>query len=570
MVSLFLLVTTVLFASWAGSGVTDVGSAGKLPAVVSILPPLVAIAMALIYKEVISALLLGVFTGALLYGYQNDGLLGLLQAPFKVFSHYLLDAVNNKDHLSVIIFSLTIGGLVAVISKNGGMLGLVNKIAKHATNAKRGMLATWAMGIVIFFDDYANTLVVGNTMRPLTDKLKISREKLAYLVDSTAAPIASIAFVTTWIGAELGYLKDGLQMIQSAGFEPNITPYAIFINSLPYAFYPIFTLVFMLMLILTQRDFGPMLSIEQTTRKNGVGHSAENQVEEFNEEQLENPDPDCKPQARYALIPVLSLILFTIAGLMYTGYDAETWQGNASFLVKVSDTMGMADPYKALIWSSFSGLMVSIILSLLGRKLSLEKAIKTTMRGYKGMFTAAVILVLAWALSITTQELETAAFLTGVFGDSINPFLLPLITFIFSALIAFSTGSSWGTMAILFPLVLPLTWHICSMAGMPDPEILAILFNVTACVLTGSVLGDHCSPISDTTILSSLATSCNHIAHVQTQMPYALVVGAVSIAVGTLPSAYGIPWFVSFPLGFVVLWFVVKRIAKPINTLIHG
>jgi Na+/H+ antiporter NhaC len=534
----------------------------KLPAWVSVIPPLIAIGMALVYREVISALLAGVFSGALLYGYINQGFSGIIQAPFKVFSEYLLSAVNDPDHLSVIIFSLTIGGLVAVISKNGGMLGLVNKIAKYATSAKRGMLATWVMGVLIFFDDYANTLVVGNTMRPLTDRLKISREKLAYLVDSTAAPIASIAFVTTWIGAELGYIKDGLRLIESAGFETDLSPYAVFINSLPYAFYPIFTLVFMLMLIYTGKDFGPMFKAEVNARK-GLGFGVNQKQGSVQEtESLDGPNEGVTPKARYALIPILTLILGTIAGLLYTGYDANVWSADKNFLVKLSDTMGNADPYTALIWSSFAGLIVSVLYSIAGKKLNLETAVNTTMKGYQSMFTAAVILVLAWALSITTEQLKTAEFLTTVFGDSVHPGFLPLITFVFSALVAFSTGSSWGTMAILYPLVLPLSYHVGVAVDFAEPQIYSILFNVTACVLTGAVLGDHCSPISDTTILSSLATSCNHVDHVKTQMPYALSTGAVAIFVGTIPSGFGFPWYLSFPLGFLVLWFLVKKLGK--------
>src|SRR5690554_141686 len=230
-----------------------------IPGWLSVLPPLIAIGLALIFKEVISSLFVGIFVGAATYGFYTGGMTGIFTALFTVLDHYILNALLDRGHISVILFSILIGSIVAIISKNGGMQGVVNHIIKYATTRRSGMLATYSLGLAIFFDDYANSLVVGNTMRPITDKLKISREKLAYIVDSTAAPAAAVAFITTWIGAELTYISDGIDKIETLhNTEIPLSAYGVFLNSLPYSFYSFFALIFMFILLYKQRDFGPM------------------------------------------------------------------------------------------------------------------------------------------------------------------------------------------------------------------------------------------------------------------------------------------------------------------------
>lgn len=532
-----------------------------IPLWLSILPPLITILLALLFKEVILSLILGIFTGSFIIHFYSQGfLMGLLKSFMAAIDTYILGALSNSGHLAIILFSLLIGGTVNVISKNGGMKGVVNKVSKYANNAKSGQLATWALGIIVFFDDYANTLIVGNTMRPITDRLKISREKLAYIVDSTAAPVASIAFITTWIGAELSYISDGINKID--GLNEGV--YATFINSLAYSFYPIFTLVFILILILKDKDYGPMHKAEYEARR-GTSLTNTNRNNSSMHELIDNIEPkeSIIPKAYNAIIPVLIIIFGTIAGLIYTGYSPEIWSNvETGFWHKLSETIGESDSYLALLWSSFAALGLSILLSVSSRLLSLVESIEATINGFKTMFSAISILVLAWALAIVIEDLNTASFITSIMSENISPFLIPAITFILASLIAFSTGSSWGTMAILYPLIIPACWKICQEYGLNYEETLSIFHNSISCVLAGAVLGDHCSPISDTTILSSLATSCNHIEHVRTQMPYALSVGAVAVLVGTLPSAYGLPVWIAYTLGFIVLYFIVNYFGK--------
>ncbi len=480
----------------------------------------------------------------------------------------MVDSLADTGHISVILFSMLIGGIVALISKNAGMQGVVDLVARRATSAKRGQLVTWFLGIAIFFDDYANTLVVGNTMRSLTDRLRVSREKLSYIVDSTAAPIAAIALITTWIGAELGYIENALQAIESsstqAGTSNALTdqsPYAIFLGSLQYAFYPIFTLLFILFLIIQKRDFGPMYRAELDARKNGLntGSSSQTDMADF------EPEPGIKPNFWNALIPIAIVVLGTVVGLIYTGYSASVWSDSSmGFFQKVATTIGQSDSYKALLWSSAGGLIVALGLTSLKRLLSFGKSIEASLSGFKTMINAVVVLILAWSLAAVTDQMHTADFLAGLAEGKVAYWLIPAITFIISALVAFSTGSSWGTMAIVYPLMLPLGWELSMLESVPFEQAFQIFLNITSCVLAGSVLGDHCSPISDTTILSSLASRCDHIAHVRTQLPYALTVGIISVGYTTLTAVVDIPWYIVFPSGGIILYFIVKYIGREV------
>jgi Na+/H+ antiporter NhaC len=448
------------------------------------------------------------------------------------------------------------------------MQGIVDIISKYAKNARSGQLVTWLLGVLIFFDDYANTLVVGNTMRPVTDRLKISREKLSYLVDSTAAPVAAIAFVTTWIGAELGYIKDGVESIA----DLNESAYAIFFNSLQYSFYPILTLFFMLMLIWKAKDFGPMYKAEVRSRTSGKV-SSENSIssEAVHEEVAAlNPKVGVKIAWYNAAIPVLVIIIGTICGLIYTGWSSEIWNNNElDFAKKVSQIIGNANSYLALLWSSLTALAVAMFLTLSQRLLNLAETLESITKGFKTMLSAILILVMAWSLALVTEDLHTADFITkSLLSFNISPILIPAITFILAAIISFSTGSSWGTMAILYPLILPASWLVCKENNFDYDSSLEIFHNVVSCVLAGSVLGDHCSPISDTTILSSLASSCNHIDHVKTQLPYALTVGTVSVFLGTIPAAFGLSSFFLFPIALLILYLIVHFLGKNTDSFI--
>ncbi len=558
-----------------------------IPFWLSILPPLFAIGLALVFREVIVSLFAGVWIGAFIAGGMRiESLYYFLLSIFEVVSKYVIEALADSDHLAIIVFSMLIGGMVAIISRNGGMAGVVQRLSKYANSPRSSQFITWLLGVAIFFDDYANTLIVGNTMRSVTDRFKVSREKLAYIVDSTAAPVAAVAFITTWIGAELSYISDGVGLL--SGFEAEMTAYSIFIQSLKYSFYPMLTLVFILFIIRTGRDYGPMLTAERRARNTGQVSPLNSQGDVAEETEDLSPLPGIALKARNAVIPVAVVILMTIFGLLDTGFESlyaglvedgtapgrfswgSVWGAlsDEGFFLKLGAVIGAANSYQALLWSSLAGVLVAIGLSLGGRIMSLERSMGTLATGFKTMLPAIMILTMAWSLAATTQELHTATFLTQALQDSVNPYLLPPIIFILAAFISFSTGSSWSTMAILYPLAIPITWTISQANGLDTAICMELLFNVISTVLAASVLGDHCSPISDTTILSSLASDCNHIDHVRTQLPYALTVGIVSLLCGTLSTLMGGGWGICFLLlaiGLVALYGVVRVVGKPVT-----
>ncbi|MCP3932604.1 MAG: Na+/H+ antiporter NhaC family protein [Bacteroidetes bacterium] len=565
----------------------------SIPLWLSILPPLIAILFALLFKEVIVSLFTGILAGSFIAGgLRIDSFYYFFLSFFEVVQKYVLHALDDTGHLSVIIFSLLIGGMVAIISRNGGMAGVVASLSRYARSPRSSQFITWLLGVAIFFDDYANTLIVGNTMRSVTDKFRISREKLAYIVDSTAAPVVAIAFITTWIGAELGYIADGMKLLD--GFDKDMTPYAIFISSLKYSFYPVLTLIFILILIYTKRDYGEMYTAEMRARTTGKVSAATKGIDD--EPDMEDLSPVKGAPLKWynAAIPVLVVIFGTIFGLWDTGIDntyselvkkgipvnseswGDVWAGmsgllndnQSGFFIKIGKLIGNSDSFIALLWASVAGVTIAIFMTVFGRIMKVSDTMHALTTGFKTMMPAIIILTLAWSLAITTEELYTANFLTSILKDSLNPYAVPVLVFILAALISFSTGSSWSTMAILYPIAIPTTWAVCMSQGMDSDISLEILLNVIAVVLAASVLGDHCSPISDTTILSSLASDCNHIDHVRTQLPYALTVGSVSLIAGGLSTLLGGGWFISSILlliSIAVLALVIWKFGKKVE-----
>lgn len=555
MILVLVLILSIGLFAFPSDQSAEVSAAIKdsqvIPAWTSILPPLIAILLALVLKEVLLALFLGIFSGALLIALgSGETFPGALFVAFtSSVDTYLIQAMNDSSHLSIIVFSLLIGSMVALITYNGGMKGIVDLISKWAVNAKSGQFATYFMGIAIFFDDYANTLVVGNTMRPLTDRLKVSREKLAYIVDSTAAPIAAVAFITTWIGAELSYIQAGMDHIQL-----NASAYSVFINSLAYSFYPLLTLAFVGMLVWSGREFGPMLNAERrmifqpfVTKDNSViAESVEGPNRWYN-----------------AALPVFTIVFLTVFFLIRSGLREVGWNDSIGFSRNLSAILGASDTYRSLLWSSSAGVLVALLLTWSQKLAGVRKSAELIVDGIKSMMTAMIILVLAWSLASVTEALHTAEFLTHILSEAnMAVQWMPAITFVMAGLIAFATGTSWGTMAILYPLVIPAIWSMSMASGLPEGESLELLYQTISVVLAGAVMGDHCSPISDTTIMSSLASSCDHIEHVRTQMPYALTVGGVSLLVGIIPVSFGIPAYVSFFFSLLILLMIIRWVGK--------
>ena len=530
-----------------------------IPLWLSILPPLIAIVMAFLIKEVYSSLFTGILVAAAIIAYYNgaNAFLAIFVGILDIVDTYVITTISDSGHTSVIVFLMLIGATVAIVSLNGGMKGLVGWLSKHAKTPRSGQIVTFIMDICIFFDDYANTLVVGSTMRPLAKKLRVSKEKLAFIVDSTAAPVGALALVTTWIGAELSYIEEGVKVI---GIDES--PYSLFIASIPYRFYPIFMLSFVLIIALTGRDYGPMFHAEQRARR-GEGYADETLGR--------NADSEIEPNASIegkwynAVVPILVLIIGTVIGIVVTGYSADVWATDKSFGSKLMTTVGGADSYVALLWSSIASTIVAIVMTSIQKVLNFRQSMEAMMVGFKIMLPATVVLILAWTLALMTKYMHTADFVSSALIEwNVTPLMLPALTFVLAVIIAFSTGTSWGTMAILYPLVLPVTWHLTSNAGYAYNDGMTVLLDVISCILAGAVMGDHCSPISDTTIMSSTSTGCNHLEHVRTQMPYALTVGGVSL-VWIIFSSLGVPAWLLLILGIVALWAIVRFVGKRVE-----
>lgn len=512
-----------------------------LPGWISLMPAFLAIAVALAVRNVVPALLLGLWLGAT--ALVSFTPLGALQGLMNTFAVYIVNALANPDHAAIIAFSMMIGGMVGIITRNGGMGSVVRMIVSRAKTAIGGQVAVWFMGLMIFFDDYANTLVVGNTARPITDHLKISREKLAYIVDSTAAPVVCIALITTWIGYEVSLIDDALQGIDELS---GIPAYTIFLHSIPYSFYPILAVLFVLLVAATGRDFGSMHAAEVRARQGQVVPTAGEPMPALEGDSLE-AKPNVPLRAANAFVPILVLIAGLGISLYITG-EGDT----------ITDIIGSSDPYKAMMWASFAGALAAAGMSIGQRILSAHETVDAWYGGARATLFGMIVLILAWSMSDITTDLNAKGYLISVLGDTLPMVLVPTVVFLLAAVTAFATGTSWGTMGILMPLVIPLSWAVMNVNGITDISDLHILYSAIACTLAGAVWGDHCSPISDTTVLSSIASGCDHIEHVRTQMPYALLVGAVAILIGTIPGAYGVPPWISIVSGFAILFGVLR------------
>jgi Na+/H+ antiporter NhaC len=545
-----ILSITAIGAEETVAGRSDYG-------LLSILPPLVAILFALIFRQVILALLAGVWLGSfILSGYQP------IASILRIVDHYVLETLagpaEGKEHISIILFTLLLGGMVGITSRMGGMQGIVDKVSKLATTPKRAQFSVWLMGVLIFFDDYTNTLIVGNSTRPLTDGLRISREKLSYIVDSTAAPITALAVITSWIGFELSLIS---QTFGTMGIERN--PLSTFVASLPYSFYPILAILFVLFIVLSGRDYGSMLHAERRARSTGRV-SSESAVPMSNiDSESVSAAPGTNPHWLHGVIPILVVILVTFVGLWKTGSDSlvEAGKTGSGFF----DALKASDSFKALLWGSFTGCIAAAVIALSRRLLSLTETMTAWVNGIRSMLMAFVILVLAWCIGKVCAELHTADFLVNSLASSLAPRFLPLIVFLLAMGISFSTGTSWGTMSIMIPIVIPLAYGTAESSGLSGPAFEPVLLGSIAAILSGAVFGDHCSPISDTTIMSSMSSSADHIDHVRTQLPYALTVGGASLLIGYLLSAFGVPVIVSLALSIALLILVIRLIGKPVD-----
>lgn len=557
----FLVVLTV--TAFAGEVDIAAQNAEKF-GIITILPPLVAIVLAFITKNVVLSLYLGVFSGALILNMSGFNIFAGIFHAFLGTVNYMLSSLADSWNAGIIFQCLTIGGLIALVSKMGGAKAVAESLAKKAKTPRSAQIVTWVMGIFVFFDDYANSLIVGPIMRPVTDKLRISREKLSFIVDATAAPIAGIALISTWVGYEVGLIKDAYGSIG----QEAVNAYGVFATTIPYRFYNILILAFIFFSALWLKDFGPMLKAERRARSTGkvIADNAKPMVSA--EATGLEPAEGVKLSIWNAIIPIGVLIVAAFLGFYYNGYvgimggeDVELIEAikaaPASFMA-IRETFSASDASVVLFQSALFASIVAMFMGIGKKIFSFSEAIDVFIQGLKSLLITAVILVLAWSLSGTIKELGTAKYIVSMLSDAIPPFLLPSLIFILGSIISFATGTSYGTMGILMPLAIPLAAAIAP----SDPGY--IIMSCGA-VLTGAIFGDHCSPISDTTILSSMGSACDHLDHTKTQLWYAVTVAILTVIVGYIPVGLGLSIWIVLPIALAATAAVVYFVGKPVE-----
>ena len=530
----------------------------------TILPPIIAIALAFITKNVVISLFIGTLSGCFLLQITGSNpFMAIIQA-FLDFVQRALNSLADPWNAGIVLQVMVIGGVISLVSKMGGAKAIAESLAKKAKTPRSAQLMTWFLGVLVFFDDYANSLIVGPIMKPVADKMKISRERLSFIIDATAAPIAGIMIVSTWIGLEVGLIKDGFTLI---GQE--VDAFGVFLSTIPYRFYNILILIFVVATSLLLRDFGPMRKAEINARKGYISDASKEITLDKDVEDEMAPKEGVKLSVWNAIIPIGALMISALISFYYSGYTAimggedvvlqNLMTTSPASFTAIREAFSASDASVALFQSALFASIVAIFMAVCKKIFTFSEAVEVWIDGMKGLIITGVILILAWSLSSVIKELGTAAYLVKLLSSSIPQFLLPSIIFILGAVISFATGTAYGTMGILMPLAIPLSYSISSEMG--------YVIVGTSAVLTGAIFGDHCSPISDTTIMSSMGAGCDHISHVRTQMPYALSVAAITILFGYIPVGLGLSiWFV-LPLATAAIFALVYFIGKPVDNI---
>ena len=460
----------------------------------ALVPPVVAIVLALITKEVYSSLFVGIVIGGLFYGNAFQPGFSAERSVLHIFEDGLVGVLSDPDNVGILIFLVVLGVMVSMMNKAGGSAAFGEWASEHIKTRIGAQLAAIMLGVLIFIDDYFNCLTVGSVMRPVTDKHQVSRAKLAYLIDATAAPVCIIAPISSWAAAVTGFVKgeDG---------------FSIFIKAIPYNYYALFTIVAMVTLVILQVDFGPMAKHEANAKKGDLFTTGDRPYAESKQDVIKG-----KGKVIDLIFPILVLIICCIIGMIYTGGFFD----GTGFV----DAFAGSNASIGLMLGSFFALIITICFYSIRRVLRFTDCCNSIPEGFKAMVPAILILTFAWTLKTMTESLGAKEFVAGLVGGVSGPLLglFPAIIFVVGAFLAFATGTSWGTFGILIPIVVNI---------FSGTNHTMMIISISAC-MAGAVCGDHCSPISDTTIMASAGAQCNHMNHVSTQLPYAVLVAGIS------------------------------------------
>lgn len=524
---------------------------------ITLIPPLVAIVLAFITKNVVISLFIGIFSGSFIINISSGNVIVAFVNAFLDIVNRALNSLADPWNAGIILQVLAIGGVISLVARMGGAKAIAESLAKRAKTARGTQLTAWFLGLLVFFDDYANSLIVGPIVRPVADKMKLSREKLAFIIDATAAPIAGLAIISTWIGLEVGLINDAF-----SGIGVEADAFGVFLNTIPYRFYNILILAFIVISAVLAKDFGPMR--EAQIKAQSVNKNNDNSKNVNNDNSDLEPKEGIKLSSWNAIIPIGTLIISALISFYYSGYTAAMNSDNQNLIQlftnspysfdAIREAFSGADASVALFQSALFASIVGIVLGVSKNILTISEAIDAWIDGMKGLIMTGVILILAWSLSSVIKELGTAKYLVTLLSGTLPNFLLPSVIFILGAIISFATGTAYGTMGILMPLAIPLAYSI-------NPEMSFIVVSTSA-VLTGAIFGDHCSPISDTTIMSSMGAGCDHIDHVNTQMPYALFTALITVLFGYIPAGLGIPVYIVLPIALLATFIGIHVLGK--------
>ncbi|MFC7222001.1 Na+/H+ antiporter NhaC family protein [Halalkalicoccus sp. GCM10025322] len=500
----------------------------------SLVPPLVAIVLAIVTRRALLSLFIGVWSGGVI----ASGSLGIAQA-----FQWIVEAIGDDVfHAQIIVFVSLLGAGIALIWRMGGSIAVANYATSRLDSHRKVGIATWLLGMLWFFDDYANTAIVGSSMKDIADEVNMSREKLAYLLDSTAAPVATFG-ISSWVAFQISMIQTGYESAGIADVAPSA--FLTFLRSIPYNLYCLFALLLVGVVVISRRDFGEMLDAEHRAQTTGkVNRDDANPLQSMKDD-LGAVETE-SPTLWTFLVPLAVLVIIVVVGAVWTGYSPGA---SALEMAESADFIG------ALVWGSFGMAATALVMAVALGILDLAEGMETVLDGFGIMLHAIAILVLAWSIGAVAEALGTGTYVTNIAEGLITPTLLPVVILFTAGFISFSIGTSWGTMAIVTPIAIPLAWEISGGSS----EMLAV---ATGAVFSGAIFGDHCSPISDTTVLSSTFAGADHIDHVRTQIYYALTAVAIATLGYLLYGLTGLPQIVLIPVGIVVLVAVVYGLSE--------
>ncbi len=510
-------------------------------------PSVLAVGLAFVTRDIYLSLFLGAFSGSLLLHGGN---------PWTAFDDLLINrlipSLTDRWNISVLIFTLLMGGFAEVLTRNGGMTALSSRVMGQSRSPRRAGLGAYLMGWLVFFDGLASSVLVGKTMRPIADRAGLSREKLAFIVDSTSAPVAGLSLLSTWVAYEMSVIRQGLTNTGDPTLVDAVAPFSWLVLSLPFRFYNWFMLLLVFLLIWLMRDWGSMRAAERFSRLAPRSETSSSETSVTGS------------HAALALVPLAVLVVGVFGGLYIGGGGLE----RAFSFQNLVEAMGKADAAAVFVLATALASAVALGVTAVWHgavpsPLARESGTQTFLQGMQQMFLPTLILVFAWMLNSVIKELGAASYLVSLLGDRLPAAWLPALVFLLASVISFSTGTSWGTMAIVMPLAIPLAVKLTAFhAGMTEGPILVA---TVGAVLAGAVFGDHCSPISDTTIVSAFSSDCEVMAHVRTQLPYAITAALIATLVGYLPAGYGIApgWLLA--AGGVICWLLVRYRGKTVE-----